>query len=213
MDQNTPEWREARVGKVTSSCLGKVMTKARSGGGMGQTAQTYMMELIGERLTGLPADEIHSKYIEWGHRHEPDARSLYAAYSSETVSRVGFVEHPTIRGFGGSPDSLVGEKGVNEIKCPFTQRNHLEVIRANEIVDKDYQWQCQGNMAVTGREWLDYVSFHPMFPEELRFHVIRVERDDDMIEELEETVIRFLEQMEKRIEVIYNNATKWRITG
>lgn len=199
MKQGTPEWFAARCGKVTSSCFGKVMTKGRSKSATwGQMALSYMFEVLGERLTGNPADEIKSKYLDWGHEHEPTARSLYGWIHGETIKLVGFVEHPEIEGVGGSPDGLIGDDGVAEIKCPYTPRKHLETIYQNEIVDKDYLWQCQGNMWVTGRKWLDFISFHPNVPDELQLHVIRIERDEDMIEELEERVVRFVEQIAVR---------------
>ncbi|MEM6363311.1 MAG: lambda exonuclease family protein [Planctomycetota bacterium] len=203
--QGTPEWYLARMGKVTSSCFGKLMTKARSGGGMSQTALTYMNQLIAERMTGRPAEEIGSKYIDWGNEHEPTARQLYqwSMKGDHTLRQVGFVNHPTIDMVGGSPDCLIDDDGVMEIKCPYTAANHLKVIEGNVITDKDYKWQCQGNLWVTGRQWLDYVSFHPLFPEPMQLFVIRVPRDEDMIDELDEKVPRFLEQMAIRIKKIH----------
>lgn len=207
--QGTPEWYAARCGKATASCFGKVMTKGRSKTATwGQTALSYMFEVIGEQLSGKPADMITSKYLDWGHQHEPAARSLYQWNTGETVHLVPFIPHPTMENVGGSPDGLVGEDGVVEIKCPFTARNHLETIYTNEIVDKDYLWQCQGNIWVTGRKWLDFVSFHPDVPLDLQLHVIRVNRDDDMIEELEDRMSRFMEQIAVRLKKVNDNICK-----
>lgn len=209
MRQGTQEWRAARCGKVTSSCFGKVMTRGRGkDAAWGQTAITYMLDLIGERLTGNPSEEISSKYLEWGHTHEPTARALYTWRVGLPVTLTGFVAHPDFDDVGGSPDGLVGDDGCVEIKCPYTVRNHLETIYQNEIVDKDYQWQVQGNLWVTGRSWMDFVSFHPNLPEELQLHVIRVERDEDMIEELDDRVRRFLEMMSVREQKIRDTVSR-----
>jgi exodeoxyribonuclease (lambda-induced) len=97
---------------------------------------------------------------------------------------------------------LVGDEGLVEIKCPYTVENHLAVLEGDLIADKDYQWQCQGGLWVTGRKWLDYVSFHPLMPEPLRMHVVRVNRDEDMIEDLEAAVSRFIGQMNIRLSKI-----------
>lgn len=209
--QGSPEWHAARLGKATASCFGKIMTKARSGGGVSATAATYMAELIGERLTGRPAEEIKSKYLDWGHEHEPTARQLYHWHlpGEHTLRQVGFVDHPSVPMAGGSPDCLVDDDGVVEIKCPYNASKHLQTIEEDAVTDKDYAWQCQGNLWVTGRKWLDYVSFHPSMPEEIQLHVIRVERDDDMIEELEEKVPRFLDQLELKMARISTRARKF----
>lgn len=204
--QGTPEWYAARCGKITASCFGKVMTAGRSKtAAWGQTAISYMFEVLGERMTGKPADQINSKYLDWGHIHEPTARSLYGWVRGKVIQLVPFVVHPALPNVGGSPDGYVGEDGLAEIKCPFTVRNHLETIYENEIVDRDYQWQCQGNLWVTGRKWLDFISFHPDVPEDLQLHIIRVERDEDMIEELAERVAHFDQQIEARLTKIRKN--------
>lgn len=209
MRQGSLEWRQARCGKITSSCFGKVMTQGRGKDNpWGQTAFTYMMEVLGEQLSGMPADEINSKYIEWGNTHEPTARALYTWRVGLPVTLTGFVPHPELPWVGGSPDGLVGADGAMEIKCPYTIKNHLETIFQNEIVDKDYQWQVQGNLWVTGRAWYDFVSFHPSLPEDLQLHVIRVHRDEDMIEELDERVRRFGDMLSHRLRKIREQVTK-----
>lgn len=194
--QGTPEWYAARCGKITASCFGKIMTAGRSKTAIwGQTALSYMLEVMGERLTGKPEDQIASKYLDWGNQHEPSARSLYAWITGRPVQLVPFIDHPTVHGVGGSPDGLVGEDGVLEIKCPFTTKVHLETILENEVVDKDYMWQCQGNLWVTGRKWLDFVSFHPDMPNSLKLHIVRVNRDDKAISELEKRIELFSTQL------------------
>ncbi len=192
MKQGTEEWRRARLGKVTSSRFAEVMT-----GGQGKTAHSYLLDLLGERLTGQPSEELRNKYVDWGHEHEGSARAAYAWQLAGLwpVTQVGFVPHPDFPDdVGGSPDSLVSDEGLVEIKCPFTLKAHLNTLLTQEV-PSEYVWQCQGNLWVTGRKWLDYVSFHPRLPEGLNLCVIRVERDEDQIEELERKVKRFVEQL------------------
>lgn len=194
--QGSDEWYQARLGKVTSSCFGKLAGKGRAGGWT-QTALTYMNELVAEKITGRPAEQINSKYLDHGNEHEPTARQLYQLHRAkrDPVKQVGFVNHPSIEGCGGSPDALVGDEGVLEIKCPYHIHNHLANIENDGPVDRVYIWQAQGNMWVTGRSWCDFVSFHPFVPESYQFHVVRIFRDEDVIEDLEEKVPRFLEQV------------------
>jgi predicted phage-related endonuclease len=202
--QGTEEWRRARLGKVTSSRFAEVMT-----GGAGKTAHSYMLDLIGERLTGEPSEELRNKYVDWGHEHEASARAAYAWQlepGSGVVTQVGFVPHPDLpEDVGGSPDGLVGDDGLMEIKCPYTLKAHLQTLLSGEV-PSEYFWQCQGNLWVTGRKWLDYVSFHPRLPEHLQLCVIRVERDEDQIEELERKVKRFVEQLHIKLDKLNGKA-------
>lgn len=202
--QGTKEWYAARCGKITASCFGKLAGSGRSGGGFTQTAITYMTQVMAERITGVPQDEIQSKYLDHGNKHEPTARQLYQWHLSarQELRQVGFVDHPTIPFCGGSPDCLVGEDGLLEIKCPYTVHTHLANIENDGTSDRDYLWQMQGNLWITGRKWCDFVSFHPYVPEPLRFHVVRYERDEDVIEEIEERVTRALEQIAIRAKKI-----------
>lgn len=199
--QGTEQWHRDRLGHITSSKIDTVLTKARSGGGLSVGAETYMLNLIGERLTGKPCDEFYSKYTQWGKDNEAQARAIYALDAladNAVVTQIGFVWHPTIRWVGGSPDSLVGADGILEIKCPYTAKNHLAVVLSNEVPD-EHMTQCQANLWVTGRAWCDYVSFHPDMPLHLQSKVIRVLRDEIAIEEIDRRVRQFAEQLEIRM--------------
>lgn len=199
LQQGSDAWHQARLGKCTGSKFGSVMTKGRRKGEFSNQAMTYMLAVISERVGNCPTEEVKSKYVEWGKTHEPTARQLYQFEHGGDLSPVGFVNHPTIPNVGASPDGLVGNDGVLEIKCPYTISKHIATIEANAITDKNYQWQVQGQMWVTERQWCDFVSFHPYVPEKLQLHVVRVERDEDMIEDLEAAVTRFMEQVEVRV--------------
>ncbi len=202
--QGSKEWHAARCGKITASCFGKLAGQGRSGGGLTQTAITYLTQVVAERITNLPQDEIQSKYLDHGNKHEPTARQLYHWHltASQELKQVGFVDHPEFHGCGGSPDCLVGDDGVLEIKCPYTVHTHLANIENDGTGDRDYIWQMQGNLWITGRAWCDFVSFHPYVPEALRFHVVRYERDEDVIDEMLERIPRALEQVAIRVQNI-----------
>lgn len=200
--QGSKEWYAARCGKITASCFGKLASQGRSGG-WSQGAITYMTQVVAERVTGRPQDEINSKYLDHGKKHEPTARQMYQWYMKQRMplKQVGFIKHPTLDGCGGSPDCLVGEDGVLEIKCPYNIHVHLANIETG-TTDRDYIWQMQGNLWITKRKWCDFVSFHPWVPESLRFHVIRYVRDEDIIDEIDDRVTRALEQVAIRVKNI-----------
>lgn len=202
--QGSPEWYAARCGKITASCFGKLAGSGRSGGGWTQTAISYMTQVMGERITGVPQDEIQSKYLDHGNKHEPTARQLYQWHLATRLElkQVGFLDHSSLPFCGGSPDALIGDEGVLEIKCPYNVPAHLANIESDGTTDRDYVWQMQGNLWITNRKWCDFVSFHPYVPSRLQFHVVRYMRDEDVIEEIAERVPRALEQIAIRVKKI-----------
>lgn len=186
--QGSQEWLQARCGKVTASRIADIMAKTKSG--PSASRQSYMAELIAERLTGLPAEKFSNAAMAWGTEKEPEARAAYEFYRSETVKEVGFVIHPTINQAGCSPDGLVGADGLVEIKCPATS-THLETL-LGKMAPSKYVNQMQWQMACTGRQWCDFVSYDPRLPEHMRLFVKRMPRDDRRVEELETEVAGFL---------------------
>jgi putative phage-type endonuclease len=204
MVQGSREWHESRMGCVTSSNVAKAVSRAK--GKLTQTALTYMYELLGERMTGIPSAEINSKYLEWGKKHEPTARALYTWRIGQPVVLTGFVPHESWKWFGGSPDGLVGTDGIMEIKCPYTCRNHVAWMDANEIDDRDYRYQIQNNLFVTGRQWCDFVTFHPWMPDKYQMHIIRIERDEAIVKEIAKGVEEFLTFAEAIMERIDRHA-------
>lgn len=194
--QGSPEWHQQRLGKATASRFSDMMTNGRGkDAGMGQTAWSYMDDLLVERLTGQPQDIGKFKETEWGNKHEAAARAIYSLQHSERVKQTGFLDHPTIPMVGGSPDGLIGDDGGVEIKCPYNPRYHLDRLLHGGM-DPRYQWQVQGLMWITGRKWWDFVSFDPRFPEDKQLFVCRVEADPDALDDLERRVLRFMEQLE-----------------
>ena len=198
IEQGSDEWKQQRLGKVTASRIADVTAKIKSG--WGASRANYMAELLVERLTGIPADCYINDAMRWGTEQEPLARSAYEFLQDCTVDPAGFVDHPTIAMSGASPDGLVGDDGLVEIKCPQTA-THIETLQGATVPGK-YLGQIQWQLACTGRAWCDWVSFDPRMPAAMQLFVHRVERDDKAIAELEKTVSDFLSDLDAKIEAL-----------
>lgn len=194
--QGTPAWYAARAGKVTASRISDVIAKIASGKPSALRA-TYAGELLCERLTGICEPGYVSPAMQWGKDCEPQAREAYEAKMGVEVYEVGFVDHPEIAMSGASPDGYVGEDGLVEIKCPNTA-THLETLLGGNGPGK-YAAQIQWQLACTGRQWCDYVSYDPRLPEGMRIHVQRVPRDVSMILELEHEVTAFIRELDAKV--------------
>jgi exodeoxyribonuclease (lambda-induced) len=171
--QNSPEWLQARCGSVGSSEIADVMRRLKNG----EPAAGYlnlMARKVAERLTGRPIGGYQSRAMLEGQIKEAAGRASYA-FVYEPVTLIGLVRHPTIAGAHASPDGLVGEHGLVEIKCP-EHAAHVAVLLTGTI-DRDYLYQMQWQMAVTGRRWCDFVSYHPDFPPDHELYVQRFDRD------------------------------------
>ena len=195
-EQGTEEWLRSRLGKVTASKFKDVMTNGR-GGAASKTAESYMMELIAEKLVQAPVNDFSSPAIKHGNDNEPHARSVYSWRTGSPVETVGFathIEHPDV---GASSDGLVGDEGIIEIKCPYNPTNHLHTL-TSQCFPKQYEWQIQGQLWVLQRKWCDFVSFDPRMPESHMMVVIRVERDEEQIQALSERVLLFVDAMKKK---------------
>ena len=195
MEQRTPEWHAARLGKVTASRVADVIAKTKTG--WGASRANLMADLIVERLTAQPASAFINAAMEWGTEQEPAARAAYSARTGELVEEAGFIDHPRVASSGASPDGLVGDDGLVEFKCPNTA-THLDTLLAGAVPNK-YVTQMQWQMACTGRKWCDFVSFDPRLPEHLRMFMKRVERDDALIAGLEADVTVFLEELTHKL--------------
>ena len=193
--QGSTEWFAARLGKVTASRVSDVIAKTKAG--WGASRGNYMAELIAERLTGVPAQTYTNAAMQWGTDIEPQARAAYEFVRDATVVPVGFVPHPSIEMSGASPDGIVAPDGLVEIKCPNTA-THIETLLGGTISDK-YIVQMLWQMACTGAEWCDWVSFDPRMPARLSLFVKRIERDDKRIAELDAAVREFLKEMDAKV--------------
>jgi hypothetical protein len=172
--------------------------------GEAATRIKYRVQLVTERLTGNPVDGYQSAAMLRGIELEPEGRMAYEAARGVVVEEVGFVRHPAIPNCGASPDGLVGEDGLLELKCPDST-THLAYLEAN-VAPADYVAQMQGQMACTGRAWCDFASYDPRFPPNLQLFVVRVPRDDAYIKALEAEVRAFLAGVDSMVERLLKRA-------
>lgn len=196
IEQGSQEWFESRLGKVTASKVADIVAKTKSG--YSTSRANYMAQLVVERLTGVKSETFTNSAMEWGTSTEPLARAAYELKKGVMVDETGLIDHPTIAMSGASPDGLVGDDGLIEIKCPNTA-THIDTMLCGEA-DKRYICQMQWQLAVTGRQWNDFVSFDPRMPDNLQLFIKRVERDDELIKELEAEVVKFLAEVDEKVE-------------
>lgn len=196
MDQGSEEWFTIRIGKVTASRVADILAKTKSG--YSTSRDNYMAQLVCERLTNQKAESFTNAAMQHGTETEPLARAAYEALKDVLVDEVGFVPHPSIKMAGASPDGLVGDDGLIECKCPQTN-THIETLLSQSVPTK-YFTQMQFQMACTGREWCDFVSFDNRLPEELQLFVKRVPRDDVYIKIMEAEIVQFIAELDEKIE-------------
>lgn len=197
IQQGTEEWHQLRLGKVTASRVADILAKTKSGASASRG--NYLIELALQRVTKTIEESYSNSAMEWGVATEPQARVAYEVSTGNFVDQIAFVNHPTIEGFGCSPDGLVGE-GLIEIKCP-NSATHWSYIKANEPPQK-YIIQMQAQMAVTGTKWCDFVSFDPRMPERSQLLIIRVNRDEEFIAEMEKEIKQFLSEVEAEVNLM-----------
>lgn len=193
-EQKTTDWLNIRAGKVTASEIHRVMAMLKKGG-ESQARKDYKAKLLAETLTGMAIlDRFVTPEMAWGDEQEQYARTAYEIALGVDAEQVGFVLHPTIDRSGCSPDGLIGDDGMVQIKCPNTA-THLEYLISDDI-PADYQLQMQWEMVCCDREWSDFVSYDPRLPNHLRMFVKRLVRDNSRIFELEQAVQQFLYEMD-----------------
>ncbi len=197
IEQGTAEWHAQRCGKVTASRVADLRAKTKSG--WGASRANYMAQLIAERLTGTVAESYSNAAMQWGTDTEAEARDAYAfLHADGPVERVGFVDHPRLPMCGASPDGLVGNYALVEIKCPNTA-THIDWLLSAQVPDR-YVMQMQWQLACTGRQWCDFVSYDPRMPDNMKLFVRRLDRDDDIIADIEADIILFQAQLEIKLD-------------
>jgi putative phage-type endonuclease len=198
VQQGTPEWHQLRLGKVTASRVADILAKTKTG--PSASRNNYLIELALQRATKTIQESYTNSAMEWGVQTEPQARVAYEVATGNFVDQVAFIDHPTIVGFGCSPDGLVGSDSLIEIKCPNSP-THWEYFKSEEPPQK-YVIQMQAQMAVTGRKWCDFVSFDPRMPERSQLLIVCVERDDEFIANMEEEIKKFLSEVEAEVNLM-----------
>jgi putative phage-type endonuclease len=197
LEQGTDEWKMARLGHVSASSIAAVMSKGKDNT-ESSVRRTYKIRLVAERMTGKPQESYKNAAMEWGNEQEPFARMAYEASHNVLVEKIGFWKHDSIEWLGVSPDGLVGDDGLIEIKCPNTT-THLEYI-FDGVVPTEYRKQMQCQMWVTGRQWCDFVSYDPRMPAKNQLFVIRYPRDEKLIATMQEDVAKFLNEVQAIID-------------
>lgn len=184
------DWQKARLGKITGSNFHRV-TRGRGGKGWSQTAETYLHELIFEHATKTSASRFSGNAAtEWGNQHEPNGIRRYEEITGEKVKKGDFYKAPGFRLVGCTPDG-VGKKGL-EVKSPYGPKNHIRTA-INRTVPDEYEDQVNGHMLCTGRDFCDFVSYDPRFPENLQIIIVNVERQPHALQELRERLEEFEE--------------------
>jgi len=192
-EQGTDEWLAARLGIPSASMYAKIITTQ---GKWSTQADSYINQLVAEKLTGETTPFYQNEHMIRGTELEPDARQLYEFITGSEVQQVGFCLHDTLEA-GASPDGLIGEDGGLEIKCP-APATHVEYLRGDKLPSK-YKQQVMGCLWITGREWWDFMSYHP----NMKPLIVRVERDEDYIAELEACVSKAVKLIEENVEKFF----------
>ncbi len=196
MPQGSLEWLAARAGKVTASRINDVMAAKSTA-----AYRDYRAQIVAEILTGQPQESgFTNAAMQWGTEQEKFARAEYEMFCAWTVDEVGLVIHPTIEQGAASPDGLVSTDGLVEIKCPKTS-THLQTL-VDKKQPRQYENQMLWQMACTGRQWCDFVSYDPRLPDDLQLFVHRFDRDDKRIAEIEAAVTQFLNEANEMIDKI-----------
>jgi putative phage-type endonuclease len=193
-EQRSPEWFQAHCGVITSSVIDAVMVEK----GDSKTRDDLKWRLVGEILSGKPSDKFtkgfSSRAMENGTEMEKFARGAYEVKEGVLVDEIGLVYHPTIERCATSPDSLVGDEGVLEIKCPLRE-THLKYLSKGKV-PTEYLKQCIWHIACTRRKWIDFVSYCPDLPEHMQLFVKRMEVDSAVVEQFEKAARQFLSEVD-----------------
>ena len=191
-EQGSETWFAYRLGKVSASRMADMTARTKTG--YGASRGNYLAELVAQRLTGVYAESYSNGAMQWGTEQEPAARAMYEFMNNLFVTLVGVALHDTIPNACASPDGLVGDDGLVEIKCPNTA-THIATLLGSEI-DGKYLKQMQWQMACTGRKWCDFVSYDPRMPPEMQLHIQRVPRREDDITALALATELFLSEVD-----------------
>ena len=172
IEQNTDAWMALRVGKATASSFGCFM--ANDGKSFGDPAKRYALQIALERITGNKAEfSFISDHMERGHEQEPIARMMYEEENFINVSNGGFFD---CGDYGDSPDGLVGDAGVLELKSVIASTHYATLLRGN--FDPAYRWQLVGHLDCTARNWVDFASYCSDFPIGKQLIVYRLYREE-----------------------------------
>lgn len=171
-----------RLGIATASNFDSIIT---STGELSKTLPKYALQLASELLITEPEEIYKSFDMMRGNELEPEAREAYQEFTFNYVEQVTFIK---CDGYGYSPDGLIGDDGLLEIKCP-NQTTHTKYLFENRL-PVEYVQQVQGGLFASRRQWCDFVSYHPNFQEDKRLFIKRVYRDEELIKKLEVGIMK-----------------------
>jgi len=190
VDQNSDEWFDLRLGKITSSNFGTIM--ANDGKAFGEPAKKYAMRVVIEAMTGNRLETFKDKNMERGNELEPLAREQYQDDTMNELKDGGFMEFDR---FGDSIDGLINKNGGLEIKCVLYNTHFKRILKGE--YDTSYQWQIAGHIWLHELEWVDFVSYCPEFPTKNNLYIFKVNRDEEMIIRLEKRLNDFVELVDE----------------
>jgi len=191
IEQGSESWLRIRLGKVTASRVADVMAKTKTG--VSASRGNYLIELALQRVTGVIEASYTNDAMQWGKDNEQTARTAFEVAHNVFVDQVAFVDHPTIKDFGCSPDGIIGDS-LLELKCPYQSAVHWSYFK--DGCPSKYYTQIQAQMSCTGAKSVWFVSFDPRMPPRSQLYIEEVMRDADFIEKLESEVKQFLNEVE-----------------
>lgn len=202
--QGSPEWKTARLGRLTASCVADAFATLKSGKGEAAGRRNLRVQLVLERITGQSQEStFYSADMERGTELEDAARRAYEGLTGRFVEPAGFIVHDVLMA-GCSPDGLMADGGL-ELKCPKAA-THLEYVRG--ALPNEYYLQSVHGLWLTGLAWWDFASFHPDFPEPLRLKVTRIHANDVDLAAHELNVRLFLDEVDKEEAAVRELAAK-----
>lgn len=194
IQQQTPVWVKARIGSATASRAGDWMITGKK-----EKRKDYKTELVAERRSGRAFNHEVSKAMQWGSETQLLAAAAYEMDQRVFLTDGGYWKHDTIEWFGASPDYTIGNEGLVEVKCHYKPKHHYDYLDGGEV-EWEYRWQMYAQLAVTGRDWVDFVSFDPRLAEQDQLYVRRFDRDQSYISAVEVEVRQFLKEVKEMVE-------------
>jgi len=199
VEQNTEEWFNLRLGKVTSSNFAKIM--ANEDKAFGKPALEYAQKVALEIVTKErdESSSYNNSYMDRGHEFEPVAVNRYEIETFYDVTNGGF-NHNKSKTIGDSPDGNVGENGCIEVKSVIPNTQWKRIKKGG--IDSAYKWQIHGHIWLGNRDWCDFISYCPEMPYNKQIHIYRVERDEDMIKRLQNRIKLFLIEIDNNVKLL-----------
>jgi putative phage-type endonuclease len=195
--QNTDAWLEFRKGKVTASRVADVLAKTKTG--VSASRGNYLIELALQRVTGVIEPSYTNDAMQHGKDNEATARVAFEVAHNVFVDQVAFVNHPTIKDFGCSPDGIIGDS-LLELKCPYQSAVHWSYFK--DGCPSKYYTQIQAQMSCTGAKSVWFVSFDPRMPARSQLYIEEVMREEEFIKKMEEEVLKFLNEVEVEMQLM-----------